>query len=831
MAAAAEDRTALLNMQGSQRQLQQDQEKEHATGVDGRLSVASGLACRPCAILLCSNMCGCKEGRLLGRRCSGCGVVRYCSRECQLQYWSQHGPARTPLARPRRNMTFEEKGRLAVALSRLPYDKLPVMMDLCKDDPSFAGPQAAGGSLVASALLRCLLLDGVCSGLGSETVCQLSSSLERLRQQAGSQLQQLMQRTVCQPSMLAAFWYSTLEALAALERATPAISTAAWHLAAPATPGTTQPPAWYLRTLPWPLAGQQNTLVLLMGGTLRLLRALQSQHGSSQQLRQSAAWGAVALVGVDEVMCTHGRNTCEEAQVGMEAVALAISALRPLVDALGEQELAAHPAVSWLKEWVVPMLRLYLRPLSVPVDGYLEQTPDFLAVAAGKAEADVRLAAACMQLAAEQQFATGALDVVASIAQSCLEIAKQLATSCQTHWQRQTRQGHPPPEAHQAAAVRLGLSAAKLICAWSRLAMSATPGTSCWGACENLRPAVQAALQSSCKAVLAAFPASQATTPPLLSVMVTMNAVAEPLLSPGHAIPSRPQLCVWLAGLLYMLFSERGSLGLDARVYLTTVAAFKKALDAPSSGLPVCELADMLEQLVHSINDCPNVMLVAQLAKHGCLHKLVACAKSLVDGSAAGPDTRQQKLHLLGSVRAFLVMLGPSLEVTGGTGVTNLPGQTFVGQLRQLENANQTQIRSRRFWERTVERDLLPALLKRAATAEDRLAQLSSPGSRQHQRRQQQYQEARHVKGADGGLSIASAVACRPCANLLCSNVRGCSEGRLRGRRCSGCGVVRYCSRECQEQHWAQHGPTCASLEGPGRRDMSFEEKLQLASQ
>ncbi len=54
--------------------------------------------------------------------------------------------------------------------------------------------------------------------------------------------------------------------------------------------------------------------------------------------------------------------------------------------------------------------------------------------------------------------------------------------------------------------------------------------------------------------------------------------------------------------------------------------------------------------------------------------------------------------------------------------------------------------------------------------------------------------------------------ASRPCANLLCTNVRGCSEARLRGRRCGGCGIVRYCSRECQLQHWAQHGHVCAAL-------------------
>ena len=63
-----------------------------------------------------------------------------------------------------------------------------------------------------------------------------------------------------------------------------------------------------------------------------------------------------------------------------------------------------------------------------------------------------------------------------------------------------------------------------------------------------------------------------------LSVMVTMNAVSEPLLSPPHAIPHQRQLCVWLAGLLCMLLNEGGSWELDTRVYQTGVAAFKQAL-------------------------------------------------------------------------------------------------------------------------------------------------------------------------------------------------------------------------------------------------------------
>ena len=132
--------------------------------------------------------------------------------------------------------------------------------------------RAAAGSLVATALLRGLQLEGVCSQLGTSHAYRLASSIQvalglgqesgmlvarhaaplskttpmpsaalptcladlmcthlaavdcccqLLRQQAGTQLQQALQRTVCQPMKLVIFWYSTVEALAELEKRFP----------------------------------------------------------------------------------------------------------------------------------------------------------------------------------------------------------------------------------------------------------------------------------------------------------------------------------------------------------------------------------------------------------------------------------------------------------------------------------------------------------------------------------------------------------------------------------------------------------------------------------
>ena len=130
----------------------------------------------------------------------------------------------------------------------------------------------------------------------------------------------------------------------------------------------------------------------------------------------------------------------------------------------------------------------------------------------------------------------------------------------------------------------------------------------------------------------------------------------------------------------------------------------------------------------------------------------------------------------------------------------------YSAQVQQLSSATGAQLVSPHFWEQ-VRAELLPALLSLAAAAEHEWQ--AQPGNRVSQ---QQGQQQLEVLERTDEVAVARALASRPCANLLCTNVRGCSEGRLRGRRCSGCGVVRYCSRECQVQHWHQHGPMCASL-------------------
>jgi MYND finger len=60
-----------------------------------------------------------------------------------------------------------------------------------------------------------------------------------------------------------------------------------------------------------------------------------------------------------------------------------------------------------------------------------------------------------------------------------------------------------------------------------------------------------------------------------------------------------------------------------------------------------------------------------------------------------------------------------------------------------------------------------------------------------------------------------------PCSNRGCANVTGSSEAQVKSRKCSGCGVTRYCSEACQTQHWSEHKVWCKKLKAQAAADAS----------
>lgn len=62
-------------------------------------------------------------------------------------------------------------------------------------------------------------------------------------------------------------------------------------------------------------------------------------------------------------------------------------------------------------------------------------------------------------------------------------------------------------------------------------------------------------------------------------------------------------------------------------------------------------------------------------------------------------------------------------------------------------------------------------------------------------------------------VEIAEALATRRCAHLGCTDVSGPSEASApRGKKCSGCQRVRYCSKSCQKADWKAHKIACREL-------------------
>jgi len=83
------------------------------------------------------------------------------------------------------------------------------------------------------------------------------------------------------------------------------------------------------------------------------------------------------------------------------------------------------------------------------------------------------------------------------------------------------------------------------------------------------------------------------------------------------------------------------------------------------------------------------------------------------------------------------------------------------------------------------------------------------------------------------GLSLNSLAFPTACNNPRCSNLSGPSELLLvsgRGKMCAGCLVARYCSRDCQRQHWKQHKPVCKALAAAAAKTANADSAAAAAA-
>jgi len=118
--------------------------------------------------------------------------------------------------------------------------------------------------------------------------------------------------------------------------------------------------------------------------------------------------------------------------------------------------------------------------------------------------------------------------------------------------------------------------------------------------------------------------------------------------------------------------------------------------------------------------------------------------------------------------------------------------QKVLGSVNQLAAFKQRQKLSRPgFWEKAVQQQLLPCMMALASAVD--------------------VEDDRRC-GWAVQLQTEQALATRVCANPACLVLRGCSEARMRSKKCPGCEVVRYCSRQCQLEDYRRHAAVCQHL-------------------
>ncbi|GAB4823491.1 hypothetical protein N2152v2_010537 [Parachlorella kessleri] len=157
--------------------------------------------------------------------------------------------------------------------------------------------------------------------------------------------------------------------------------------------------------------------------------------------------------------------------------------------------------------------------------------------------------------------------------------------------------------------------------------------------------------------------------------------------------------------------------------------------------------------------------------------------------SSADAKALQGAWQLVEAVSRRVVLEAGDDPATAVAGRTALE---VLQNVQQLQPARQRkQQRSPKFWELQVKQELLPALVTLALAAAAKRPSWDELSQE---------------------LATLRALATRVCASPNCCNIHGCSEGRLRSRRCSECGIARYCCRACQVADFWAHRKVCSLL-------------------
>ena len=64
----------------------------------------------------------------------------------------------------------------------------------------------------------------------------------------------------------------------------------------------------------------------------------------------------------------------------------------------------------------------------------------------------------------------------------------------------------------------------------------------------------------------------------------------------------------------------------------------------------------------------------------------------------------------------------------------------------------------------------------------------------------------------EAAASVRALVSARRCGHMGCIELAGANDTALRLRRCTGCGVAKYCSERCQRADWRTHRRVCRQL-------------------